>query len=85
MQKVPRREFVCGKTAQKPEGSSGWEYEGELSLEGKRHGRGVMVWTIGSLYEGYWKTDKQHGRGRLIYGNGNSYYEGTWKYGKKEG
>ena len=44
-----------------------------------------MVWTIGSIYEGYWKTDKQHGRGRLIYGNGSSYYEGGWKYGKKEG
>ena len=44
-----------------------------------------MVWTNGSLYEGYWKTDKQHGRGRLIYGNGLTHYIGEWKYGKKEG
>ena len=88
VQKMPRKQFVCGKTSENPKGSSGWEYEGEISLEGKRHGKGAMVWTVGSFYEGWWKNDKQHGDGRLIYCNVNSgayYYEGWWKYGKKEG
>ena len=59
VQKVARREQVSGKTKENNfNGSSGWEYEGEINLEGKRHGRVVMVWTNGSIYEGYWKTDK---------------------------
>ena len=83
--KMPRKEMVCGITKFSPKGSSGWEYEGEINLEGKRHGRCAMIWTNGSLYEGYWKADKMHGHGRLIYGNGSSHYIGQWKYGKKEG
>ena len=86
--KEPRKQFIIGRTEKTPQGSSGWEYEGESSLEGKRHGKGAMVWTVGSFYEGWWKNDKQHGQGRLIYCNINSgayYYEGAWKYGKKDG
>ena len=60
-QKMPRKQFIIGKTEKTPVGSSGWEYEGDISLEGKRHGKGAMVWTVGSFYEGWWKNDKQHG------------------------
>ena len=47
--------------------TSGDEYSGEWSSLGKRHGYGVCLMVATScLYEGYWKDDKPHGRGRLI-------------------
>ena len=29
-----------------------------------RHGRGTQVWPDGSMYQGWWKHDKSHGKGR---------------------
>ena len=50
--------------------NSGDEYSGEWSSSGKRHGFGVCVFAASSfLYEGYWREDKPHGRGRLILNN----------------
>ena len=45
---------------------SGDLYSGQCSLNGKRHGLGKCIFVKGSLYEGFWKDDKPHGRGRLI-------------------
>ena len=45
----------------------GDEYSGEWNSVGKRHGFGVCVFAVSlCLYEGYWKDDRPHGRGRLI-------------------
>jgi len=38
----------------------------------------------GSTYEGYWKDDLQHGRGKETWTN-NSYYDGLYFEGKKHG
>jgi len=32
-----------------------------------RHGRGKQLWKDGSIYEGYWKNNMAHGKGRLIH------------------
>ena len=47
-------------------------------------GMGVMLYTDGSIYEGFWKADKYHGRGRTIWSSG-SCYEGNWAKELKEG
>lgn len=42
-------------------------YAGEWDTEKKiRHGRGSMFWKNSSCYEGFWKNDGPHGRGRYV-------------------
>ena len=49
-------------------------YRGELHEETtKRHGKGVIVYNNGRVYEGIWVNDKRHVRGYELYQNGNSY------------
>lgn len=43
-----------------------------------REGRGLMIFSDGSLYEGDWQKDKQDGFGRHIHLDGDV-YEGQWK------
>lgn len=40
-------------------------YRGEWSVgeNPRRDGKGAMIWPDGSLYEGFWKEGKAHGRG----------------------
>lgn len=59
-------------------------YKGQWSREGLRYGRGVQMWTDGSKYEGYWKSDMANGRGRLIHADGDV-YEGEWVNDKAHG
>ena len=42
-----------------------------------REGRGRQTWKDGSLYEGWFKSDKAQGIGRLIHADGDV-YEGQW-------
>jgi hypothetical protein len=58
-------------------------YEGDLK-DGKRHGKGKMIYNNGDVYEGDWKEGKRHGKGKMIYNEGDV-YEGEWKKGKKHG
>ena len=45
----------------------GGRYKGQWNEETeKRHGRGTQVWQDGTVYEGHWKDDKAHGKGRII-------------------
>ena len=44
----------------------------------QREGRGLMIFSDGSLYEGDWQKDKQHGFGRHIHLDGDV-HEGQWK------
>jgi hypothetical protein len=38
----------------------------------------------GSKYEGQWKNDKRHGKGKYTFKNGG-YYDGEWADGKRQG
>eukprot|EP00826_Nyctotherus_ovalis_P019763 TRINITY_DN1613_c0_g2_i1.p1 TRINITY_DN1613_c0_g2~~TRINITY_DN1613_c0_g2_i1.p1 ORF type:complete len:474 (-),score=97.51 TRINITY_DN1613_c0_g2_i1:133-1554(-) len=58
-------------------------YEGQL-LNGKRNGRGLMVYNTGRVYEGDWVDDYREGKGFEKYANGNT-YEGEYKSGKPSG
>eukprot|EP00592_Proboscia_alata_P023975 CAMPEP_0194446756 /NCGR_PEP_ID=MMETSP0176-20130528/128620_1 /TAXON_ID=216777 /ORGANISM="Proboscia alata, Strain PI-D3" /LENGTH=350 /DNA_ID=CAMNT_0039273515 /DNA_START=44 /DNA_END=1096 /DNA_ORIENTATION=+ len=65
--------------------SSVWgEYNGEIDTSGKRHGRGIMKWDNGDVYDGEWKGNKKHGKGILRRGHGVE-YDGEWKGNKKHG
>jgi hypothetical protein len=47
-------------------------YVGEY-LNGKKNGRGKMVYKDGSSYDGEWKDDMYNGYGTIKWSNGNSY------------
>jgi hypothetical protein len=36
-----------------------------------RHGLGIMVYSNGRTYEGYWRDDKRHGKGYEKFSNGD--------------
>jgi len=57
-------------------------YEGEYR-DGKKNGRGVLVWADGDRYDGEWKDSKMHGRGK--FSDENGVYEGEYRDGKKNG
>ncbi len=58
-------------------------YDGDL-IDGKKNGKGKMIYTNGSIYDGEWKDDQKNGKGKMTYSNG-AYYEGEWKDDKKNG
>ena len=43
----------------------------------KREGKGVMVYTDHTIYDGEWASDKREGVGTLKY-KGGEYVEGQW-------
>lgn len=49
-----------------------------------REGKGVQIWPDGSIYEGWWRENKAHGRGRIIHANGDI-YEGDWMEDRAHG
>eukprot|EP00948_MAST-09A_sp_MAST-9A-sp1_P003568 g3568.t1 len=51
---------------------------------GKRHGKGIRVWSNGNRYEGDWVDDYMHGKGVYIFVEGGT-YEGDFQYGKFHG
>ena len=57
------------------------KYEGEFR-DGKRHGKGVVIYPNGDKYDGEWEAGKKSGKGVVIYPNGNKYDE-EWKDGKR--
>ena len=58
-------------------------YEGEIN-DGKREGKGIMIYKNGDKYEGNFKNDKIEGKGIYYFNSGNR-YEGESKNGIKEG
>ena len=64
------------------------QYEGEWNIssnsEPSRHGKGYLIWSDGSVYEGYWKNDMADGKGRLIHAAGDI-YDGYFKEDKANG
>jgi len=64
---------------------NGSVYIGEWLLDSNtREGRGVQVWPDGTLYEGYWKSNKASFYGRLLHKDGDI-YQGDWLDDKAHG
>ena len=59
-------------------------YMGEL-IDNKRDGQGVCRWEDGNVYDGEWREDKRHGRGKFLIGETGDEYVGEWKHGKADG
>lgn len=62
-------------------------YEGEM-LQGEclRDGRGVCLYSNGTLYEGEWKRNKEHGIGTLMSSDRKRIiYKGEWERGRMHG
>eukprot|EP00934_Nitzschia_sp_Nitz4_P007046 Nitzschia sp. Nitz4//scaffold91_size79674//45896//48403//NITZ4_005372-RA/size79674-processed-gene-0.96-mRNA-1//1//CDS//3329560115//7036//frame0 len=60
-------------------------YEGEM-VNGHREGRGICLFSNGMLYEGEWRRNKEHGRGRLWTADRRRLiYDGEWERGRMQG
>ena len=68
----------------KIEYENGDEYNGTW-IDDKKHGKGKMVYTNGDEYNGIWIDDKKHGKGIMYSHESNTYYEGEFKEGMKDG
>jgi len=62
-------------------------YEGETKKGGKqREGFGVCLYENGNIYEGSWRRNKEHGKGKLMTGDRRFIiYEGDWERGRIHG
>ena len=49
------------------------------------NGHGTFVDSKGSLYEGEWLDDMQHGFGKESWNGGEIRFEGNYEKGRKEG
>ena len=63
--------------------ADGSTYEGQVSAEGVPHGRGVMRFSDGTVYDGEWENDEREGRGDERYMG--DVYSGGWHRDKKHG
>ena len=62
-------------------------YEGEMS-QGNclRDGQGICLYSNGTLYEGEWKRNKEHGKGTLMTADRKRViYKGEWERGRMHG
>jgi len=59
-------------------------YKGNF-VGGNLEGLGRFDYLDGSYYDGDWKDNKKHGRGKLIEGGGDTIYNGDWEYDEKHG
>jgi len=68
---------------------NGDHYNGEINLDFKRNGPGIMLFADSSIYQGDWCHDKRHGKGKYLYQTKifslEKEYEGDWKDDKMEG
>jgi hypothetical protein len=62
-------------------------YEGEVGKQGAtREGLGVCRYENGNVYEGWWRRNKEHGKGILMTGDRRFViYEGDWERGRMHG
>lgn len=59
------------------------EYDGEWK-NGRKHGKGKMLYVNGDKYNGHWYYDRKNGFGRMDYKNGNKYF-GEWANDENKG
>jgi len=60
------------------------KYEGQSNTAGKMHGKGIMRYENGSIYDGEWDSGKRQGYGKYHWSNGDL-YDGEWKSDNREG
>ena len=58
--------------------NNGNQYHGQMDSNWRKQGFGVMVYSSGARYEGFWNNDQREGQGKCTYANGIT-YEGAWK------
>ena len=59
-------------------------YEGDW-VDGKKEGKGKIIFKSGSIFEGYFKNDMKHGYGKMYYYPSGNYFEGEWREDVKAG
>eukprot|EP00804_Cyclotella_cryptica_P028642 CCRYP_008164-RA/>CCRYP_008164-RA protein AED:0.21 eAED:0.21 QI:406/0.8/0.66/1/0.8/0.66/6/422/991 len=60
-------------------------YEGEM-MDGFREGMGICLYGNGTMYEGQWKRNKEHGKGTLMTPDRSKIiYQGDWERGRMHG
>lgn len=59
------------------DGDFEYTYTG-YTLNGKRNGKGRVVWSDGEVYDGEWQDDKRNGKGKYTYASG-AVYEGEFQ------
>ncbi len=64
--------------------SEGHRYEG-FTVNGKKHGKGKLLFEDGAFYEGEFKHDQINGKGTLYYQENQPAYEGFWVNGQFHG
>lgn len=74
--------FAPGQIERRETYEDGSTYEGQL-VNGKKHGRGVWR-SLSESYEGQWRHDHRHGRGRQTWDEGHQ-YEGEFQDGMFNG
>lgn len=47
--------------------------------------KGIYTYKNGDVYEGTWKADKRHGKGKMTYKRDGDFYDGEWKDGQRHG
>ncbi len=52
-----------------------------LYLNGKKNGFGKCTWSNGASYEGEYKDDVMHGKGKFRNSPGEPFVEGVWENG----
>ncbi|KAH8612658.1 putative MORN repeat [Trypanosoma vivax] len=62
-----------------------FEYTGEFHHTYHRHGRGVMLYANGDVYDGEWAMNYRNGKGTMKSGNGLEVYEGEWYNDERHG
>ena len=73
MNKVSNKKFKDGSL-----------YEGELHVDGTRHGKGIMYFLNKHIYFGDWSRDQFHGKGTYVFNSGER-FEGDLVNGMKNG
>jgi len=63
---------------------SGAVYKGQVSADGRAHGKGVQTWQNDHVYEGEWSNDTMTGVGRLTQPD-QSGYTGGWEASLQHG
>uniref|UniRef100_A0A7S1QV67 Uncharacterized protein n=1 Tax=Neobodo designis TaxID=312471 RepID=A0A7S1QV67_NEODS len=70
---------------QRSNASGGERYEGQVSDDGKRHGKGILWWPNGNVYAGEWAAGAMCGSGTFHYAAEGDRYTGGFQDDKKHG
>jgi hypothetical protein len=60
-----------------------FKYDGQVK-DGRKHGKGILIFSRGDKYDGQWENDQMHGQGTYSYADGEK-YSGQWQNGRMHG